>query len=120
MSQLLFIAAVAGGTNIPVSDRFLIFLLAIYGTTNIITSGKIFEGLRRKIEKISDFWGYWIKCPMCMGLWVGAFFSVMGWTPVIHGWASSRLNSVVIYGLVSSGWCWIVRVVLHSLGEDDL
>jgi hypothetical protein len=97
--------------------QLLIFLLASYGVTNIVTSGKIFEWLRKLLDRRSKVLGYWIKCPMCMGLWVGTVWCLLGLGPGSH---LSRWMDVAVAGTVASGWCWIARVVLARLGEDAL
>lgn len=47
--------------------NLLSFILVCYGCTNILAYGKIFNKIRPK----HDFF----HCPMCLGLWVGVFFS---------------------------------------------
>jgi len=94
----------------------IIFLLSSYGVTNIITSGKIFEPLRKYLRE-APILGYWIKCPMCMGVPVGIGICALGFwpDPVIDWW-----KNWIAAGAASSGWCWMVRVRLHSMGEDTL
>lgn len=103
----------------------LIFLLASYGTTNIVTSGKIFEWLRKAFASLPGAWGrhlgYWIRCPMCFGFAVGIFFYFMGlgsWYPRVEIWQYPA--KFIAVGSISSGFCWVVRVVLSRLGEDNL
>jgi hypothetical protein len=96
---------------------FVIFIFASYGITNILTSGKIFEWLRVFLDRQSKTLGYFSKCPMCMGLWIGAGLSLVG---VGTGTHLGRWMDAAVAGAVASGVCWMFRVVLHRLGEDEL
>ena len=95
----------------------IVFLLASYGVTNIVTSGKIFERLREWVDRRSSIVGYWLHCPMCMGLWVGVSLSIAGLGAVS---GIGKIRQDIISGFVASGWCWMVRVVMSRLGEDEL
>lgn len=95
----------------------LIFILACYGVVNIVTAGKIFEGTRKMFARLGYWPGYWIKCPMCMGVPVGCAWYLIGIDVV------SQLNGLVAFfasGMISSGSCWMIRVVMAKLGEDEL
>lgn len=56
---------------------------------------------------------------MCFGLPVGAGLSLMGLGlgTILPG---GLIGSAFIASIISSGWCWFVRVVLAKLGEDSL
>lgn len=97
--------------------QFLVFLFASYGVTNIVTSGKVFEWLRNFLDRHSKVAGFWIKCPMCMGLWIGSGWCLLGLGTGVN---LGRWMNVAVAGAVASGWCWMTRVVLHRLGEDEL
>ncbi len=97
--------------------RLLVFLLASYGVTNIVTMGRIFQPTRALLARVSPAIGYWVKCPMCFGVAAGVGWAIAGlWPP----FAASRFVDLACAGAVSSAFCWIVRVVLHRLGEDQL
>jgi hypothetical protein len=97
--------------------RLALFLLASSGLTHIVTISRLFRGVRAWIAKRSASAGHWICCPMCIGVPVGAGWSLAGLGPGSGlGWA----GDAVAAAFVSSGWCWMVRVVLHRLGEDEL
>ena len=94
----------------------LVFLLASYGVTNIVTGGKIFEPVRELLKPV-PFFGYWVKCEMCFGFAVGAVWCALGLWPDL---GLSLWKQLIAAGAVSSGWCWTTRVVLHKLGEDAI
>jgi hypothetical protein len=95
----------------------VVFLLACYGTTNILTGGKLFEGVRAWLGRRSRFLGYWSRCPMCMGVPVGIAWAFTGLWPALP---CARVTSLVAAGAASSAMCWVLRVILHRLGEDEL
>ncbi len=93
------------------------FLLATYGVTNIVTGGRILAPLRDWLDRRSTVVGYWVRCPVCLGVPVGMTWALVGVWPAT---GRGRLVDVLAAGAVSSGWCWGVRVLLHRLGEDEL
>jgi len=95
----------------------VVFLLACYGVTTIVTLGKIFAPVRAAVLRINATAGHWIKCPMCLGLWVGVGWALLGLFPPT---ADHRWVDIAAAGPISSGFCWAMRVVLHRLGEDEL
>jgi hypothetical protein len=97
--------------------QLAVFLLASYGVTTIITLSRLFRPLRVWLERKSKVAGHWIKCPMCIGVPVGAGWALIGLSP---GTGLSWALDAVAAGFASSGFCWMMRVVLHRLGEDQL
>jgi len=97
--------------------RLVIFLLASYGLTNIVTMSRLLRGLRGWVARRSEMAGHWIACPMCVGVPVGIGWSLAGLR--IAG-DLGVIGEAAVAGAVSSGWCWMSRVVLHRLGEDSL
>lgn len=85
-------------------------------TTTIVTTGKIFAPVRERVRGRSQLAGYWIRCAMCFGFPVGIFWCALGVWPGTGRAAADLLAA----GAASSGWCWIMRVLLHRLGEDEL
>ena len=96
--------------------ELIVFLLACYGVVNIVTGGRIFAWLRDCLNDVPVL-GYWIQCPMCIGVPVGIAWCALGVFPDLglRWWVEWSAA-----GMVSSGWCWMFRVVLHRLGEDEL
>ncbi len=99
----------------------LIFLLTVYGITNIINSSRLFSPLRAWLEdlpgSLGENLGYWIKCPMCMGVPVGIIVCLIGIFPYTE---MALWKDLIAAGAMSSGFNWIIRVVLARLGEDNL
>jgi hypothetical protein len=95
----------------------VVFLLACYGVTTIVTQGRIFAPVRAAIARISEPAGHWIRCPMCFSVPVGIGWALLELFPPT---GAARWVDVAAAGAVSSGFCWVTRVVMHRLGEDDL
>ena len=98
--------------------EFLVFLLACFGVTNIITISRLFARARRKLAEDSVWAGHWIRCPMCVGVPVGIAWRLtgLGWGPPTLPWPID----LFLAGTVSSGWCWVLYVGLQRLGQDQL
>jgi len=94
-----------------------VFVLAAYGVTNIITQARVLLRLREWLGKRSELAGHWIRCPMCVGVPVGAAWVLAGLGP---GCGRGLFLEVVVGAAVSSGTCWILRVLLRHFGEDEL
>jgi hypothetical protein len=98
-----------------------VFLMASYGATNILTASKLFRPLRDYLSTLTSYQGIFfsdlVHCPMCIGFWVGVF-----WYAAIAdaAWHSRYDFEWLAFGAMASGFCWIMRVILHKLGEDDL
>jgi len=49
--------------------ELLYFILCAHGLTQILVYGKIFDRIRPTKGKLGELF----QCPMCIGMWVGAF-----------------------------------------------
>jgi hypothetical protein len=97
--------------------QLTVFLLVCLGTTNILATSRLLAGLRRRLERRSALAGYWARCPMCMGVPVGMAWNLVG---LDLGLDVTRVVEVLVAGAVSSGWCWVLHVVLQRLGAGEL
>ena len=102
-------------------EFLFIFLLASYGSTNIVTGSKLFAGVREYLAA-SRYWllrkvGEIVKCPMCVGFYIGLF-----WYAVIcdGAWCSKFDFEWLAFGAMASGFAWVMHVIMHRLGEDEL
>ncbi len=67
----------------------IVWCLAVFGATNILTVGAIFAPLRnflqfkRKTQTLRKWKlpGKLFNCPMCIGFWIGVLFGIMIWSP---------------------------------------
>jgi len=96
--------------------QFLCFLLASYGVTNIVVASKLYQPLRDALKPVPML-GYWIQCPMCFSVPVGAGWCLVGLSP---GTGLYLPFDAAASGAIASAFCWIMRVALFRLGEDEL
>lgn len=78
--------------------NLLLFILAGFGITTIITKGDIFEPFRNMLDNGSDrlydnFLGLLIVCPMCVGFWVGIVQSIFIYPLVSQFMLNSGIHS---------------------------
>lgn len=97
------------GTNI------ILFILACYGTTNIVVHSKILESFRLFISNKSIFLGELLDCMMCTGFWVGMFYSICFSFDIFsqYNYYISITLSTLIFATISSGTSWF----LDSINE---
>lgn len=84
-----------------------LYLLAAYGATNILTGSYLLAPVRDQLARHSSALGHFSECPMCVGFWVG----------LVLAWPAGMQPA--LGACASSGFCWIARVVLRRLGEDE-
>ncbi len=106
---------------------FLAWLLVAWGFVVIVTTSRIFRGVRAWADRGGTpenptTLGALLHCPLCFGFWVGLGLSLAGlaspsalacpswWWP-LRAWAD---------GCAAAGACWCVHVVLVKLGANDL
>ena len=89
--------------------ELLVFVLVCYGITNIVCFGRIFAPVRAgvdrlKVEVLSEF----VRCPMCVGFWVGLAVSLAGYG-VVHPFLD---------GCMGSGASFLLHAASVYLCED--
>jgi hypothetical protein len=132
--------AVVGG-----APAVLGWLLATLGVALVVTKSRIGAPLRRRFpvdpagdgagpdDKVVDF-AHLLRCPMCVGWWVGVGLSPLGlrlvqapsWAPswppsTILTWALwvlGQLLMAVENGFAAAAWCWAAWVALAALGAE--
>lgn len=101
-----------------VSERLLIAVMLVWGTTNIVSGSKLTRPLRDRLQESNARLGELANCYMCTGFWIGCLWSVLGFgiaksiAPVWIG--------VIADGFMMSGSTWIIHVVLEKLGASEL
>jgi len=93
-----------------------VWVLAVYGTTAIVTESKLFAPLRAWTSRRWPWLGTLLGCAMCFGWWCGAGLSCLGWSPtagVVPGWWPIWLRAIVD-GAAASAVCWGLAVVVGT------
>lgn len=95
--------------------NLIIWILAVYGTTNIIVFSTLFKPIRDYLRNFK-FIGKVVTCILCMGFWVGVFWGTMYWSPGI-----SINNQNYLYplfdGCIGSSACWLIYLLISSKME---
>jgi hypothetical protein len=98
--------------------QLIIFFLSCLGATFIINISYIFKPIREKAACISESLGKLLKCPMCMGFWVGLIFRIL------FMWKNGELNHIqfndiynICYGFASSFVCYASYLLLKYFME---
>lgn len=96
-------------------DKFfnlIIWVLAVYGTTNIIVFSTLFKPIREYLRDYK-FIGKMIVCVLCMGFWVGVFWGLTYWSP---GASINDKNYLypLLDGCVGSSVCWLIYLLVSA------
>lgn len=80
------------------------FLMLVFGTTELLISSKIMDPVRKKLKKAlkklnisTDF----LSCSQCIGFWIGFWYALI----LNHG--------PIGYGIAGSGFTFLMHSVLH-------
>lgn len=98
-----------------------IYILLVYGITNIVVQGSIFDGFKSFLEdKVIESNTRYIKvflnrfitlinCPMCSGFWIGAIIGLL-YGP-FENW------NIIFNGTFYSGTTWLIYCLTQFLGQ---
>ena len=105
--------------------KIIVFELLVYGITNIVVFGSIFESWRNFWNKLNpSFFGKLMSCPLCLSTWVGGVlsitFSYFGYeTPFsIYGITLLPLR-VFLDACLSSGVCWLIHTIQEAFERSN-
>ncbi len=87
---------------------FLIFILAAYGLTQILTVGSIFKHIRPEHE--------FFHCSMCVGFWVGILLFDAFWYSGVQLFTNGLVGGF-LFGCISSGTSYFLSMLI---GDDGL
>lgn len=102
--------------------------LLIYGISNIMVYGSIFNGPRNQIKKFGEsemflsgvgrFFTDMLKCMMCTPTWVGFFIGIFMFSPINYILGTHPLISWFFDGLLASGSTWIINSIVEWFEEN--
>ena len=95
----------------------LIWILAVYGMSQILVFGSIFENLRNWLIRKSEFFGDLIQCMMCTSTWVGAFFSLTFFSPTLSLITIPHTN-IFFDAMLASGSVWAINAIIEWFEEN--
>jgi len=86
--------------------NLILFILASWGLTHILVSGKIFETPRNWIIIKNEFLGGILTCYQCTGFWSGMF---------IAGCFTRNYFYIFLLGLIASGTCSFLNSIYVAI-----
>jgi hypothetical protein len=93
--------------------ELFLFILSCIGATFIINISYVFKPIREKASMFNPHLGKFLKCPQCIGFWVGLVIRVLF---MWHGgeFSNIQLSDLynVIYGFASSFVCYSSYLLL--------
>lgn len=100
-----------------------LWLLSCLGLTWVLTRSAIFAWLRALFPKPhgeAPFFGILVRCPQCMGFWVGIVHEIAA--PVFSppGGLLHRIVSALLGGFAASGLGYFMNLVCEKLGQRPL
>ena len=98
--------------------ELILFFLACIGATFIINMSYVFKPIRNKANLISPILGKLLKCPQCMGFWIGLIFRLLFMWHV-GGLIDLKWSDIynVSYGFASSFMCYSSYLLLKYFME---
>ncbi len=98
----------------------VLWSLAIYGITQIITEASIFENVRNFLtdsnNRIFNFFGKLVSCFLCASVWVSFLLSVWVFSPSLFFWPYLSIGSFFIDGMIGSTIVWFLHIYENKLG----
>jgi len=109
--------------------QLFLWMMMIYGLSNILVYGSIFNTPRNFINKLASneftpFQGFWVflsdmlKCMMCTPTWVGFFVGIFLYSPVNQLLEVSYLVSWFFDGMLASGSTWVINSIVEWFEEN--
>ena len=92
----------------------LVLILACYGMTTIIVSSTIMEPVRNFISAVVPPLGKLVNCTLCMGFWVGIFWSMFYWNPFSKADGNIFLHALFA-GCFGSATTWLIYLKMFPL-----
>ncbi len=104
--------------------QLLLWMVMVYGLSNILVYGSIFDKPRNYIIKQSEneenyfmdsfiFLRDMLSCMMCTPTWVGFFFGIFLYSPVHQILEVNPYISWFFDGLLASGSTWAINSIIE-------
>jgi L-cystine uptake protein TcyP (sodium:dicarboxylate symporter family) len=97
----------------------IVWILAVYGTTNIIVFSMIFKPIREYLSSKAQFFSKLVVCPLCMGFWVGALYGLVYWNPSEFLLLRSQdwwifIPDLLFNGTIGSCVSWLIYLAVSN------
>ena len=109
--------------------NLILWMIMVYGMSNILVYGSIFNGPRNTINKFASLdyvplHGFWVflsdmlKCMMCTPTWVGFFMAIFLYSPVNEMLGVTPWISWFFDGMLASGSTWAINSIVEWFEEN--
>ena len=109
--------------------QLILWMIMVYGLSNILVYGSIFNGPRNKINQwaadeytpFNEFWVFlsdMLKCMMCAPTWVGFFLGILLYSPVNQILGVTPWISWFFDGMLASGSTWAINSIIEWFEEN--
>lgn len=109
--------------------QLIIWSLIIYGMSNILVYGSIFNNFRNTIERWGNnpsvpFHGFFhfvremLRCMLCTPVWIGFIFGFFIFSPAFEYLNISEYISWFFDGCMASGITWIINSIIEWFEEN--
>jgi hypothetical protein len=109
--------------------NLILWMIMVYGMSNILVYGSIFNGPRNTINKLASLdyaplRGFWVflsdmlKCMMCTPTWVGFFIGIFLYSPVNQMLGVTPWVSWFFDGMLASGSTWAINSIVEWFEEN--
>jgi len=98
--------------------ELLIFIVTVYGASNIMVFGSIFKKFRNIVGVDSDdpsFFGKLFGCMMCLPFWWGVLLSIFMYSPTEQLNISIEYLNIFLDGCLASGAVWVLHTIQEKL-----
>jgi len=91
------------------------FVLACYGGANGIVYSQLLSTPRAWISSKSSFLAKLVSCPLCVGFWLGALFSLAGFGPFEY-YTVTQYGPIMLLadGFVGSASAWLIHLLMFD------
>lgn len=109
--------------------QFVIWILMLYGMTNIAVYGSILNGFRNHIEKLGNnpkimlsnlfhFIREMMRCMMCASFHLGYLVSIFVYSPTHQNLGLNTYTSWFFDACLASGGVWIINSIVEWFEEN--
>jgi len=97
---------------------FVFITFAGIGATMIITESYLFKAIRDAIDpKRYPYLAKFVKCPMCVGFWVGMIFQTIVYLMIPINLGLLSIVITFFQGCVTSLFSFIIHIIILKLSK---
>jgi len=97
--------------------KLVMFALVVFGATNIVVYGIIFEPLRSLLKRLPLPFklNLFLTCPTCVGFWAGIAVAYLSRFSTLEILAARNFPDYLFLGIVGSAMGFLLQAVVERL-----